>query len=311
MTLIELIWTITPALILILIAFPSFKLLYLMDEVNDPSLTIIVKGFLYDGLKLFILYIFYKIKDTSKLYSLLGENNNTYLYSNRLAQVKNMRYLHNLVLKKRFHTKIRASSRIGPHNKDILSVIIGSLLGDAYANSRIIEGTRFSYRQSIIHKDYLFWLYEFYLQRGYCSNLEPRKYTRILKGKKYYGYEFNTFTFRSFNWIHKLFYKKGVKYINPNIKFYLTPLALAIWIMDDGSWKGNGIGIATNSFKLEQVKILGNILFKLYGLNYTIQNIEGYYSIYITKDSIPKIRNLLLPYIIPSMKYKLGLKNNE
>ena len=37
-TLIELIWTITPALILILIAFPSFKLLYLMDEVNDPSI---------------------------------------------------------------------------------------------------------------------------------------------------------------------------------------------------------------------------------------------------------------------------------
>ncbi|MBP1357796.1 MAG: hypothetical protein JZD40_04830 [Sulfolobus sp.] len=31
MTLIELIWTITPALILIAIAFPSFKLLYLMD----------------------------------------------------------------------------------------------------------------------------------------------------------------------------------------------------------------------------------------------------------------------------------------
>nr|QXQ00344.1 cytochrome c oxidase subunit 2 [Tuber microsphaerosporum] len=30
-TLIELVWTITPALILILIAFPSFKLLYLMD----------------------------------------------------------------------------------------------------------------------------------------------------------------------------------------------------------------------------------------------------------------------------------------
>jgi len=30
-TLIELVWTITPAVILILIAFPSFKLLYLMD----------------------------------------------------------------------------------------------------------------------------------------------------------------------------------------------------------------------------------------------------------------------------------------
>lgn len=43
-TLIELIWTITPAVILILIAFPSFKLLYLMDEVNDPSMTITVEG---------------------------------------------------------------------------------------------------------------------------------------------------------------------------------------------------------------------------------------------------------------------------
>ena len=43
-TLIELIWTITPGLILILIAFPSFKLLYLMDEVTDPTLTLFVEG---------------------------------------------------------------------------------------------------------------------------------------------------------------------------------------------------------------------------------------------------------------------------
>jgi heme/copper-type cytochrome/quinol oxidase subunit 2 len=43
-TLIELIWTITPALILILIAFPSFKLLYLMDEVSDPSMTVLAEG---------------------------------------------------------------------------------------------------------------------------------------------------------------------------------------------------------------------------------------------------------------------------
>jgi len=43
-TLIELIWTISPAIILILIAFPSFKLLYLMDEVNDPSMTVVAEG---------------------------------------------------------------------------------------------------------------------------------------------------------------------------------------------------------------------------------------------------------------------------
>jgi cytochrome c oxidase subunit 2 len=43
-TFIELIWTISPALILIAIAFPSFKLLYLMDDVFDPALTIKVVG---------------------------------------------------------------------------------------------------------------------------------------------------------------------------------------------------------------------------------------------------------------------------
>ena len=43
-TLIELIWTITPAVILILIAFPSFKLLYLMDEVNDASMSVLAEG---------------------------------------------------------------------------------------------------------------------------------------------------------------------------------------------------------------------------------------------------------------------------
>jgi heme/copper-type cytochrome/quinol oxidase subunit 2 len=43
-TLIELIWTITPALILILIAFPSFKLLYITDDVTDPEMTIKVEA---------------------------------------------------------------------------------------------------------------------------------------------------------------------------------------------------------------------------------------------------------------------------
>nr|YP_009540829.1 cytochrome c oxidase subunit II [Mongoloniscus sinensis]AYQ93280.1 cytochrome c oxidase subunit 2 [Mongoloniscus sinensis] len=41
---IEMIWTILPALILLFIAFPSLHLLYLLDEINYPSLTIKVLG---------------------------------------------------------------------------------------------------------------------------------------------------------------------------------------------------------------------------------------------------------------------------
>nr|YP_009058375.1 cytochrome c oxidase subunit II [Gadopsis bispinosus]BAP40378.1 cytochrome c oxidase subunit II [Gadopsis bispinosus] len=37
---IEIIWTILPAIILILIALPSLRILYLMDEINNPHLTV-------------------------------------------------------------------------------------------------------------------------------------------------------------------------------------------------------------------------------------------------------------------------------
>jgi len=39
-TVIEIVWTLIPAIILLFVAFPSLQLLYSMDEIVDPSLTI-------------------------------------------------------------------------------------------------------------------------------------------------------------------------------------------------------------------------------------------------------------------------------
>ena len=41
---IEIIWTVLPAVVLILIALPSLQILYLMDEIDDPHLTIKAVG---------------------------------------------------------------------------------------------------------------------------------------------------------------------------------------------------------------------------------------------------------------------------
>nr|YP_009170383.1 cytochrome c oxidase subunit II [Conolophus subcristatus]ALE29381.1 cytochrome c oxidase subunit II [Conolophus subcristatus] len=41
---VEMVWTILPAIILIMIALPSLRILYLMDEVNNPHLTIKTLG---------------------------------------------------------------------------------------------------------------------------------------------------------------------------------------------------------------------------------------------------------------------------
>src|SRR5438046_3722328 len=43
-TVIEMLWTVVPVLILVIIAIPSFKLLYYMDRVQNPEMTIKVTG---------------------------------------------------------------------------------------------------------------------------------------------------------------------------------------------------------------------------------------------------------------------------
>lgn len=108
---------------------------------------------------------------------------------------------------RQFHTKIHTKNRIGPHNSDVVSVLVGSLLGDGYAyqTKALNKGTAFRYKQSVVHKEYLFLLYEFFYSRGYCMGTGPREYKTILiqkstgVNKTYYGYEFDLFTFSSFN----------------------------------------------------------------------------------------------------------------
>lgn len=299
-TLIELIWTISPALILVFIAFPSFKLLYLMDEVVDPAMTIKAVGFLLtegDGLKLHKLN---KIKDTK--------------YNNWWKKL--LWYQQHFIS---FHHLVKAWNRIGPHNSDVIAVIVGSLLGKASANKRSVEGTRIIYKQSINHKDYLIWLYDFFLTWGYCSNLPIWKYTRINKSKdlinQYYGYEFNTYTFWSFDWIYKLFYWKGKKRIVDNISSYFTLLSLAIFIMDNGHWTNYGVRIATDSFNNNEIKLLSSMLKNKFNLEVTNQNInkigQDTSTIYINKKSIPLLIKLIKPYIHNSMYYKLGIIKNK
>lgn len=260
-----------------------------------------------------------KIKDLRNKKNVLYNNNNsnllfkksflsiTNISVNNPSQINSLRF---------FHQRVRSLNRIGPHNCDVISVIVGLMLGDGYCNVRTGEGTRICLRQGKIHKEYLFYLYEFFLQRGYCSKLEPRQYTRrlkhngVLSDKIYYGYEFNTYTFRSLNWIHKLFYKNGKKIVPLNIEYLITPLTLAVWISDDGGWANGGVRIATNEFTLTEVTLLAMILRSKYALDVTIQkiSIENKFSIYIKKNSVNKLKEIIFPYLHSSMYYKLGIK---
>ena len=94
---------------------------------------------------------------------------------------KSIKFVYNQSLKNHRYYYIRSINRISPHNEDILSIIIGFLLGNAYANKRTGEEVRICYRQSIRYKEYLFWLNNFFYNRGYTSNLKPKSYSRMIQ----------------------------------------------------------------------------------------------------------------------------------
>ena len=226
---------------------------------------------------------------------------------------------------RQFHIKTSTSNRIGPHNIDVISVLVGCLLGDGhdYLSKSKIAGTSFRFNQSCRHKDYLFYLYNFLYTRGYCTEAGPRMFqktlinTKLGTTKKYYGYEFDSYTFSSLNWLYDLFYVNKIKIISSEIVIYLTPMSLAFLIMDDGCWVSGSksVRIATNNFTSEEVDLFRNMLETKFDLHSTKQLLfkkggntpKDKYSVYFKVSSLPKLRELVLPYMCPSMKYKLGL----
>uniref|UniRef100_UPI00223754C0 LAGLIDADG endonuclease n=1 Tax=Ramaria rubella TaxID=113071 RepID=UPI00223754C0 len=218
--------------------------------------------------------------------------------------------------------RMRADSRIGPHNKNIISIIFGSLLGDGYAEYRSKgNGTRISFYQEGIHLSYLLWLHKLLSDLEYCNPTIPDIQKRLgTKGVVRKIIRFNTWTYSSFNWIQELWYVNGKKSIPSNIGDYLDPLALAIWIMDDGSKSVPGLKLSTNSFSYSECLLLIKVLYENFNIKASIQSVRrvrstphtgsGYqkpqYCIYIWKESMPLLSEIVEPYVHSSMKYKLG-----
>ena len=218
---------------------------------------------------------------------------------------------------KSYKVKITSSQRIGPHNIDIISIIIGSVLGDTHLEKRLGGvGTRIIFEQSNKNVDYLMWFHNYFASRGYCNPNKPKLHTRIKKDNKvFFHFRANSYTFSSFNWIHEMFYKfdiernKFIKIVPLNIEDYLTPLALAIWFMDDGSKLGSGVRIATNNFTFNEVRFLCDILYKKYNLIASVHSggKDKGFVLYINKSSVPLFISLVKFYMQPSLYYKLGL----
>jgi hypothetical protein len=86
--------------------------------------------------------------------------------------------------------------------------------------------------------------------------------------------------------------------------------------MDDGSADRSGFIFYTNNFKLSEVENLVKVLKQKLNLNCTIQSRiskilnKPQYLIYIRSNSVNTFLDLVKPFIIPSMEYKLKLRKS-
>ena len=85
-------------------------------------------------------------------------------------------------------------------------------------------------------------------------------------------------------------------------------MALAHVIQGDGLAVRHGLFICTDSYKLVDVVRLMNVLIIKYRLECTLRfHRPNQARVYIRERSMPILRELVKPYMLESMLYKLGL----
>ena len=124
-------------------------------------------------------------------------------------------------------------------------------------------------------------------------------------GNIYQTYRGNSYAHPIFTNIYNTLYINNVKTVTEDYlsKIY-HPIALAYWFMDDGTNNGT---IATGLFSINECKLLQKWLLEKFNIESTVQEDKNHNwtYIHIKQKSRHHFEELIKPYIIPEMHYKL------
>ena len=210
---------------------------------------------------------------------------------------------------KRKKTEIRLTQRQ-------IEILYGSMMGDAKALSLSAA----AFKHSIKQKEYLFWKFSEF--KSVCKEKNLKKYSQYDKryDKYYYGWSFYTKANTDVETCIKEFYNTGIKEITPQILDKITPLGLAVWFMDDGIGGYNNkyttghnstpeARFCTDSFSLKSCNNILEWFRNKYNFTVVLRERElkdrmGY-RVLIRSNSVYDFFNIIRPYILPSMLYKI------
>ena len=180
-------------------------------------------------------------------------------------------------------------------------------MGDGHLETQNHGQTyRLKVEHSLKQKEYVDWLYG-----EFADFVRGAPYTKVksLNEKQFSCYGFTTYSLGLFRFYAQQFYV-GRKKIIPNLfAKFIDPVVLAIWFMDDGSFKSihhktyiiHSVGYTKND--LEMVK---KVLEEKFGIKVVLHKQYNNWRIYFLSETADHFKKLIEPYVIPSMRYKLG-----
>jgi len=192
---------------------------------------------------------------------------------------------------------------LSPEQKDIL---IGLLLGDACLETQNKGQTyRLKIEQSRSHQAYVEHLYGLFAE---WVPTPPRVKQVVSAAHQSENMTFQTVNHSAFRFYAHQFYIEGKKRVPELIHRWLTPQGLAYWFMDDGSIKSKqskAVIFNTQGFHRSEVERLIQVLQQLFSLQASVRNQKDGCQIYIAGGSYERFVELISPYLIAEMQYKL------
>jgi len=177
-------------------------------------------------------------------------------------------------------------------------MLLGTLLGDGY----MTEPKAYQVAHSVFQMDYLYHKAECLNQ--FVATVGNRK---MKTGESLFLWTYRHDLFKSY---FDRFYSHGKikKYITPESISGLDSRGLAYWYMDDGKYSDYGAYLCVGNITPDEGHCLIEYLKNVFSIEATFQTHnkkKNYYNLYIKAESRDHFFDLINPFVIDSMQYKI------
>ena len=192
------------------------------------------------------------------------------------------------------------------------AVIIGSILGDGFLQKTGSKNARLRLEHSLKQKEYLIWKCQI-LGNYFQSKPQILERNNPIFDKTYQYIRAQSYSGSELGKLCRLFYIDGKKVIPSKISdLFKDPLCLAIWFMDDGYYYQRDKIAYLYLPKYNQASI--NNLLNVLKVNFNLAPIlkvkkRGEYVLNFSVEETKKLVQIIKPFVISSMKYKILLES--